>query len=148
MLRHDPFDPGVPAAPELPVSPPRRPVADRMRRPAVTVRREEPAERAWMLMRQIGVRDLPVTDGAGHLLGTVRASDLTDASATGEARADGEAPAGLIVEQVMTWNPVCAKPWWDITEAARLMDRHKVSALPVVDGGRVVGLLTETALPV
>ena len=44
----------------------------------------------------------------------------------------------------MTNDPVVVAPDAPLAEAARLMLQRKVGALPVVEGGRVVGILTES----
>lgn len=47
------------------------------------------------------------------------------------------------VRDLMTTDPVTTTPDAPLKEAARLMVRHKVSGLPVVDDGKVVGIVTE-----
>lgn len=47
------------------------------------------------------------------------------------------------VRDLMTTDPITTTPDTPLKEAARLMVRHKVSGLPVVSGGRVVGIVTE-----
>ena len=48
------------------------------------------------------------------------------------------------VRDVMTTDPIRVAPDTGLREAARIMVRHRVSGLPVVDeGGRLVGILTE-----
>ncbi len=42
----------------------------------------------------------------------------------------------------MTWQPVTVKPSTGIREAAQLMHANTIGALPVVAGGRIVGMLT------
>jgi len=54
--------------------------------------------------------------------------------------------ARLTVESVMTTSLVTVSPRQDTREAARLMLDHKIGALPVVDGGQLVGIITETDL--
>ena len=54
----------------------------------------------------------------------------------------GEGP----VEHCMTRDPVTARPDMPVEEAARIMVDHKVSALPVMEGGRLVGIITQTDL--
>ena len=43
----------------------------------------------------------------------------------------------------MTPNPVAVRALSTVREARRLLGYHRVRALPVVDGGRVVGMLTD-----
>jgi CBS domain-containing protein len=47
------------------------------------------------------------------------------------------------VRDLMTTDPITTTPDTPLKEAARLMVRHKVSGLPVVAGGKVVGIVTE-----
>jgi len=54
--------------------------------------------------------------------------------------------ARLTVESVMTTSLVTVSPRQDTREAARLMLDHKIGALPVVDGGQLMGIITETDL--
>jgi CBS domain-containing protein len=61
----------------------------------------------------------------------------------------GNAPRALnvlTIKDVMTWGAITVRPDSDLREAARVMHTHKVGALPVVERGRVVGILTETDL--
>jgi CBS domain-containing protein len=51
--------------------------------------------------------------------------------------------AGKTVRDIMTANPVSVAPSMSVTEAARLMVEKSLGALPVVDGDRLVGLVTE-----
>jgi acetoin utilization protein AcuB len=54
--------------------------------------------------------------------------------------------ARLTVASVMTKSLVTVSPRQDTRDAARLMLDHKIGALPVVDGGELVGIITETDL--
>lgn len=46
------------------------------------------------------------------------------------------------VKDVMTWGVITVKPETPIREAARLMHANKIGALPVIQNGRVAGMLT------
>jgi len=52
----------------------------------------------------------------------------------------------MTVESAMTKSLIVVSPRHDAKEAASLMLDHKIGALPVVDGGRLVGIITETDL--
>jgi CBS domain-containing protein len=56
----------------------------------------------------------------------------------------GEALKTLTVGEVMTRGVVTVRPSAEVREAARLMHERKIGGLPVVDGDRVVGMLTES----
>jgi acetoin utilization protein AcuB len=50
----------------------------------------------------------------------------------------------LRVNEIMTWAVVTVPPDADLREAARLMHERGLGAVPVAEGGRVVGMLTAT----
>jgi acetoin utilization protein AcuB len=52
--------------------------------------------------------------------------------------------AKLTVRGVMTASVLMVEPDRPLGEAARIMVEHKIGALPVVDGGRLVGIITES----
>jgi CBS domain-containing protein len=51
---------------------------------------------------------------------------------------------GSPVSRVMTEQPVTASPETPLVEAARTMLERKIGALPVVEAGRLVGILTKS----
>ena len=52
----------------------------------------------------------------------------------------------LTVDKVMTVSVVIVGPDREARDAAQLMLDHQIGALPVVDGGRLIGIVTETDL--
>ena len=64
--------------------------------------------------------------------------------AVGLARARLVERAGLTVRSVMTSSVLVVESQRPIAEAARIMIDHKIGALPVVDEGRLVGIVTES----
>jgi len=98
-------------------------------------------------MERQRIRHLPVTDG-GRLMGIVTDRDI---------RLNMPSPATslsvweinfliakLTVGSVMRRAVITIDAQRDAAEAARIMLDHKIGALPVVDGGVVVGIVTET----
>jgi acetoin utilization protein AcuB len=100
------------------------------------------------MMRKRKIRHLPVVDREGHLVGIVTDRNLRQVvfdPAIQERLGDLAALLNtLTVRDVMTWGVITVQPAAQILEAARIMRERKVGALPVVDGERVVGMLTET----
>ncbi|OGK83377.1 MAG: hypothetical protein A2W08_08705 [Candidatus Rokubacteria bacterium RBG_16_73_20] len=123
------------------------PVAQWMTAPAVTIRAAAPAREAVELMRARRIRHLPVVDEAGRLVGIVTDRDLRQMvfdPAVQERLAElGEVLQARTVGEVMTWGVITVAPTTGIRAAARLMHEQKIGALPVVEDGRVVGMLTE-----
>ena len=103
-----------------------------MSSPVASIPQAAPASAALEFMTKRKVRRLPVVDGEA-LAGIVTLSDL-HASKRPDA----------FVQDVMTADPVMVTPDDTLEEAARLMLERKVSGLPVVEAGRLTGILTES----
>ncbi len=129
-MRHDSIDPGRPLASleSAPLS-----VGAWMSTPAFAVRSEMPIGEARHLMAVQQLRHLPVIDGCRHLVGIVSDRDLRSLIAH-----------GLPVERVMTAGPMTTRPETRLDAAARLMTERRIGSLPVVDDGRLVGILTRS----
>jgi CBS domain-containing protein len=125
-------------------------VSELMSRGPVTVRQDATIGAGWKLMKTRKVRHLPVLGAGGRLVGIVTDRDLRQVILDPDIQAQlGNAPRALnllTIKDVMTWGAITVRPDSDLREAARVMHTHKVGALPVVDRGRVVGILTETDL--
>jgi acetoin utilization protein AcuB len=96
-------------------------------------------------MRQRGVRHLAVVDN-GTLVGIVSDRDLKRAIPPGAGASSMPAPemASIPVERVMTQPVITTGPTVSVEDAGRVMVSQKISALPVTEGGRLVGIVTET----
>jgi acetoin utilization protein AcuB len=123
-------------------------VADRMTRSVAVIRADALVHEAVEVMRTRKVRHLPVLDREGRLIGIVTDRDLRqvifDPSIQERAGSLAETLGALRVRDVMTWGVITVRPGTGIREAARLMREQRIGALPVVEGDRVVGILTET----
>ncbi|MBV8881636.1 MAG: CBS domain-containing protein [Planctomycetaceae bacterium] len=114
-------------------------VRDRMSAPAVSVSPKATASLALALMDKRKIRRLPVIQD-GKLVGIVTRSDLM------AARHALSKEAVTTVAHVMTRKPVSVQREDPLEVAADLMRVKKVSGLPVLDGDRLVGILTESDL--
>ena len=120
-------------------------VRDVMHADVVSVPPGAPLSEAFGLMRRRGIRHLAVLE-AGALVGIVSDRDLKRALPPGASASAGPAAdmAALPVERVMTRPVITTGPAISVEDAGRLMVDRKISALPVTEGGRLVGMLTET----
>lgn len=102
---------------------------------------------AHQLMKQHSIRRLPVVD-KGALVGIVTRGDVRGAApseATSLSIFELHYLVGRItLDRLMTKDPLTVSPETTIGEAARLMLQRKVSGLPVVAEGKVVGIITES----
>jgi acetoin utilization protein AcuB len=105
-------------------------VRDYMSKKVITVQHNCPTDEARALLRKHRIRQLPVLNGE-RLAGIVTDRDLR--SALDPHRTVGDLmPAKLAV----------IRPDASVDEAARLLRTHKIGALPVVEGRKLVGILS------
>lgn len=116
----------------------------------ITVQPNTTVPIALRLMREKRVRRLPVVDDRGQLVGIVSDKDLLYASPSpATTLAVWEIPellGKIRVEQVMSRKVITVKPDTALEEAARIMADNKVGGLPVMQGGTLIGIITETDL--
>ena len=122
-------------------------VQDRMTKNPVTIRADETARAAADLMRAHKIRHLPVVDAGGKLVGIVTDRDLRQilfAPAMRTRLGEGTSLAEQVtVDEIMTFPVITTTPYADLPDAAKVMHERKIGALPVVERGRVVGILSE-----
>ncbi|WP_376693354.1 CBS domain-containing protein [Wenzhouxiangella sp. EGI_FJ10409] len=103
-----------------------------------TVRPDDIVDFAASLMEWRHVRHVPVEDDTGQLLGLVSHRQLLRLIARGNR---GE--EAVTVRDIMRPDPITVSPDTTTVEAIRLMRDNRLSSLPVVEGGKLVGLVTE-----
>jgi acetoin utilization protein AcuB len=124
-------------------------IRDLMTEKPITVDPGTPVLEARQIMLSKRIRHLLVTDGP-KLAGMVTDRDirlnLPSPATSLSVWEINYLLARLTVESVMTKALVTVSPGWDPRDAAVLMLDHKIGALPVVDNGQLVGIITETDL--
>lgn len=125
---------------------------DRMTRPVHAVRPLDSIQHAREIMATHRLNQLPVL-AEGHLVGIVTDRDLRDAFPSvfeSTPRVPPHQPTphtdpkDIRVEEVMTANVLTLKPQDSLIDAARLMRRERIGAVPVVEGQRVIGIITRS----
>jgi CBS domain-containing protein len=122
-------------------------VRDIMSTKMVTISESDTLSTVEDIMTLGHVRHMPVVH-AGKLVGVVSERDLLRASLsnlTGFGKDERRAFLHAVeIARVMSTPPVTIGPDASVGEAARIMAERKIGCLPVVQGDRLVGLLTET----
>ncbi|MGH7400407.1 MAG: CBS and ACT domain-containing protein [Candidatus Rokuibacteriota bacterium] len=122
-------------------------IKDVMQAHPVTATLETRLPHLVRLLQRRGFRHLPVLD-RGKLAGIISDRDIkqsmTSAALISEGRERDRRLDELTAGQIMTRAVVTIGPMFGVEEAARLMAERKISALPVTEGDRLVGLVTET----
>lgn len=124
-------------------------VRDLMSSEVATVRRNDRLQIADDVMNLGRIRHTPVLDDeSDEVVGILSQRDLFRgalARALGYGQHAQQKVLGMLfVKDVMTCDPITVAPDLSIVEAARIMLDGKIGCLPVVDGGHLIGILTES----
>ncbi|MCB9556449.1 MAG: CBS domain-containing protein [Deltaproteobacteria bacterium] len=113
----------------------------------ITLELEETLNLASKLMRLGRVRHLPVVDRHGRLAGLVTHRDLLNAQVSALAGLSDdetdEIEDGIAVSEIMISDVLTASPDDTALKAAEMLREHRYGCLPVVDGDKLVGIITE-----
>lgn len=91
---------------------------------------------------QNGISGAPVVDGMGEMVGVISQTDLVRAAAS--ASAHHHTFEGVTAGQVMTHQPVTARPDLPLADAVRRIEEHGVHRLVIVgdDGRTPIGIVS------
>lgn len=121
-----------------------------MSSPAIVATETLPLPEARRMLQERRIRRLPVVDGDGRLVGIVTEGDINRISDShvGDVRDYNlyHRVADLPLRAFMTCEVYTASPGMPIMEVAQLLLDHRIGGVPVVDGGQVVGMITESDL--
>ena len=116
-----------------------RTVAQVMTTDLFTVQADMSVELAASIMYWKQVRHLPVEDADGKLVGLLSHRSLLKLVADGRGTTAKPVP----VDDVMRRDPLTVSPETSCLDAIHLMYEHQVSCLPVLDQGRLAGIVTD-----
>ena len=103
----------------------------------IRIHPEEPVEVAARTLTQYNIGALPVCGRDGQLYGMVTDRDLVI-----RCMAAGRSPSSMKVQEVMTGKVISAGPDMEASAAAHLMGRQQIRRLPVVDNGKLCGMVS------
>lgn len=137
-------------------------VADVMTSPVITVAPTSTIAEAARLMLQYRISGLPVVDPEGAVVGMVTEGDLLRRAETGTGRHRARwlefliSPGRLAkeyaaeharrVDEVMTADVISVAPGDTLEEVVRRMERHRIKRVPVIEAGRLVGIISRANL--
>jgi len=138
-------------------------VRDIMESDVPTVEPGQPVTDAVRLLRDHDLPGVPVVNGGGRCVGIITENDLVISDEQGDLHLPHyiQLFGGIVyleplhrfedrlrkalaskVEDMMTADPIEVDADADVTDAARLIARHRHNRLPVVEHGRFVGIVT------
>ena len=110
---------------------------DVMTNPVVRIHPDETVAVAARTLTHYNIGALPVCGNDGRVCGLVTDRDLVT-----RCLASGRSPGTTPVRDVMTTKIVSAKPDMDTSMAASLMGREQIRRLPVLENGRLCGMVS------
>ena len=123
-------------------------VREAMTTQVVTVTPTTDLRTAAALLAEHRITAMPVVEETGRLVGWLSEADVLRDSLIPDQRAHlllvpvREGPQATYVGQVMSTSPVSVRPDADLADAVRLMTDGVVKSLPVVQSGRLVGVVS------
>jgi len=122
-------------------------VKDWMSSETVTVGPDTSVMKASQLMKENNVRRLPVLDADGKLVGIASDRDLKDASPSKATTLDVHELYYLLselkIKDIMSRKVITIKPMDTVEKAAVIMLENKITGLPVLEDGKLVGVLSQ-----
>ena len=112
-------------------------VQEVMRKGIVTVKKTDSAEKAAKIMKLVGIGGLIVTEKE-KIVGILTEGDLIK-----DVIARGKNPKKVGVGDIMKHPVRTITPDVDLEEAAEIMRDLKIERLPVIEDGKMIGLITE-----
>ncbi|MBI2369521.1 MAG: CBS domain-containing protein [Deltaproteobacteria bacterium] len=115
-------------------------------RKLITVSPQDTVGQAFSLIQRHKVRHLPVVRD-GKLVGIITDRDIRQAFVPVRSGQEGRPRyvlKKLRVSELMTPRPLTVTPQTDVVEAATLLNQHRIGGLPVVENGKLVGIITVT----
>jgi CBS domain-containing protein len=115
----------------------RLPVVEIMSRDPITIDPHATVSAAAAVMRDRGVGSLVVVD-AGKAVGIITERDLVTKVAAEDRKA-----SAVKVKDIMTSPLISVHPHEEVEEAAKRMSKRRIRRLPVVQDGKLLGVITE-----
>ena len=116
-------------------------VGKRMTKKVIAAAPEDTLERAADLLAENRIHRLPVVR-EGKLVGIISDSDIRNA-ALRDSSGKAAGVSGRSVGEIMTREVITVTPWDTVEDALLVLQKKRLGALPVVEGNRVVGVITK-----
>ena len=116
---------------------------DIMTNQVVKIHPEETVEVAARMLERNNIGSVPVCSAEGKLCGI-----LTDRDIVTRCLAAGKSPQSTAVREIMTGKVYVGRPDMEISLAAGLMGREQIRRLPVMENGRLCGMVSLADLAV
>jgi len=121
-------------------------IKDIMSSQVVVVDKDQNLNDALKLMKKHKISRLPVintnNENKRELVGIITEKDI--ALRLGSSRYGNMAPSHFHVSTVMSPDPITLKSTENLGKAAKIMIENKIGGIPIVEDGKIVGIVTKT----
>jgi len=122
-------------------------ISELMTAPVYSLRETDTLQSARLLMDQKRIRHVPITSGENAFRGLITNRDVLANTISHLAGIDpatqNEIDAGIPLKEIMRTDVRTISPTDTVKDAAHILYNHKYGCLPVVDAGKLVGIVTE-----
>ena len=111
-------------------------LADIMSYPVVTVHEDTLVEDVVMILRDMGCTGMPVVDKDDKIVGVISRRDFKKVRKSNQMKSP--------IKAFMTRNPIAISHDRNAVEAARLMIKHDIGRIPVIQDDKIIGIITRS----
>ncbi|WP_102691035.1 acetoin utilization AcuB family protein [Rummeliibacillus pycnus] len=121
-------------------------VEEIMNTDVITLQPSHTIKDAVKIMKEHKIRHIPITDTDNKLVGLITERDLKNALPSSLLKNKDESIYHQTLENVMISQPIVGHPLDFIEELALILYEHRIGCMPIVSGGKLVGIITGTDL--
>jgi len=122
-------------------------VKDLMTRDVFSLKKDDNLAAARDLMKLARIRHIPIVDEKDNFIGLITHRDILSATISRLAgidpRTQEELDASIPICEIMRTDVTTTTPDTKLKDAASILLKHKYGCLPVVEGQKLIGILTE-----
>lgn len=113
-----------------------QPISRIMAKNVWTAAMEDTVEKVEELLNRRSLSAVPVVDEVGEIFGIISVADIL------HLHAAKKNPRAVRAWELCTYKPIAVSPATSIGEVARLMIKHKFHHVPVVENGKLCGIVS------
>ncbi|WP_018665443.1 acetoin utilization AcuB family protein [Heyndrickxia acidiproducens] len=121
-------------------------VEEMMQKNVKTLSPEDTVQSALQLMQQAGIRHIPLVNNRSELVGVVTERDIKEVAPNPFFPKEQKEKLALPLKKIMKTNLLTGHPLDFIEDIAVLMNDNRIGCLPILEDGRLVGIVTGTDL--
>ena len=110
----------------------------------ISLKETATVNKAVRTMRDKKIRHLPIINDANEVVGIVTDHDIKNALPSSLREEPNSNVYDAVVADIMVKDPIIGHPLDFVEEVAMTMYENKISCLPIVSGGKLIGIVTTT----